>query len=76
MGVCGPLILALKRAIEGKFTNADCVEFGYSTQTSDLIFDRPQLLRSLNFNDDDHEAYVFQILEYIFNRAPRATRCS
>ncbi|QWT22090.1 abortive infection family protein [Bacillus sp. NP157] len=70
--VRGPLILALKRAIAGAFTKSDWVEFGYSTQTSDLISSHPRLLRSLDFGDDDYEACVFGILEYVFDRTPQA----
>jgi hypothetical protein len=64
------LILAIKRAIEDKFSKSDWKNLGYLTNTNDYISNHRRLLRSLEWGDEDYESHVLDAIEVILNRDP------
>jgi hypothetical protein len=59
------LCLALKRAIEAKFGEAEWLELGYLTEQVDLIQEHPRLLKSLGWGDPDYPSNVMQVVPKI-----------
>jgi len=69
------LVLALKRAIEAKFTPPEngatqWKELGYATDTREYINNHPRLLRSLSWGDEDYGGHVLDAIEEMLQRDP------
>lgn len=63
------LYLALKRAIEPKFGEAEWLELGYLTEHVDLIQEHPRLLRSLVWGDPDYPSNVIEVVPKILGES-------
>lgn len=63
------LIVALKRFIEARFTQADWRELGHMTGTAEIIERHPRLLRSLDWGDSDYSGCVMQVLPRVLHQA-------
>ncbi len=64
------LILALKKAMEALFNEADWKELGYATNTIDWISNHLRLLRSLKWGDPDYGDHVLEAIENILGQDP------
>ena len=60
--VNGPLIIELKRRIEGNFNSGNWEEIGLLTDCSHLIDSHPRLLKSLHFGDEDYSGNIISML--------------
>ena len=56
----------LQKAVFATFNSGDWKEFGYDTDTSDILNGFTRLFRSLQWGDPDYEGHVFTALEEIF----------
>jgi AbiJ N-terminal domain 5/Abortive infection C-terminus/HEPN domain len=61
------LVPAISEAISRVFDKGDWKSIGYTTGCEDLIQNHPRLLRSLQWEDEDYEGCVFDVIEHIYD---------
>lgn len=71
--VNGKKIIWLKDYIAKSFSEGDWLELAYSLDAADIVNEHPRLIRSLNFNDDDYEKNILQVLKSIIDRNQQNT---
>lgn len=62
-------LFAVHEFIRDHFTKSDWIKLGYLLDSQELIEEHPRLLRSLDFNDDDYEGNILQVLSKIISES-------